>query len=140
MTLKTLFQIAAAPLALVAANPVHAQQAQSLDIPDVASPSVSQDTMRDVTRMLSSDEFEGRAPGSVGEQKTIALLTERFAKAGLKPGNGDSWLQKVPLVSIEAGKNSPLAITGGKTPLSVRVWQGHGDRHLSGSRGDRHHR
>ncbi|WP_033924557.1 M28 family metallopeptidase [Sphingomonas sp. 35-24ZXX] len=118
MTLKTLFQIAAAPLALMAANPVHAQQAQSLDIPDVASPSVSQDTMRDVTRMLSSDEFEGRAPGSVGEQKTIALLTERFAKAGLKPGNGDSWLQKVPLVSIEAGKNSPLAITGGKTPLS----------------------
>ncbi len=118
MTLKTLFQIAAAPLALMAANPVHAQQAQSLDIPDVASPSVSQDTMRDVTRMLSSDEFEGRAPGSVGEQKTIALLTERFAKAGLKPGNGDSWLQKVPLVSIEAGKNSPLAITDGKTPLS----------------------
>jgi Zn-dependent M28 family amino/carboxypeptidase len=118
MTLKTLFKFAAAPLALMAANPVHAQQAQSLDIPDVAANPVSQDTMRDVTRMLSSDEFEGRAPGSVGEQKTIALLTERFTKAGLKPGNGDSWLQKVPLVSIEAGKNSPLAITGGKTPLS----------------------
>nr|WP_241695843.1 M28 family metallopeptidase [Sphingomonas ursincola] len=74
--------------------------------------------MKDVTRMLSSDAFEGRAPGSVGEQKTIDLLTERFAKAGLKPGNGDSWLQKVPLVSIEAGKISPLTVTGGKTPLS----------------------
>src|SRR3989344_3538158 len=81
-------------------------------------PADFRNTMKDVTRMLSSDAFEGRAPGSVGEQKTIDLLTDRFAKAGLKPGNGDSWLQKVPLVSIEAGKISPLTVTGGKTPLS----------------------
>ncbi|PXW75875.1 Zn-dependent M28 family amino/carboxypeptidase [Blastomonas natatoria] len=73
--------------------------------------------------MLSSDEFEGRAPGSVGEQKTIALLTERFARAGLKPGNGQNWLQKVPLVSIEAGKISALTISGGKTPLSFEYGQ-----------------
>ena len=118
MYLKTLFKLATAPLAILAASPLAAQPARSSDIPEIAPQPISEDTMKDVTRMLSSDEFEGRAPGSVGEQKTIALLTDRFARAGLKPGNGDSWLQKVPLVSIEAGKISPLMISGGKTPLS----------------------
>ncbi len=118
MYLKTLFKIASAPLALLAATPLAAQQATSIDIPETAPQPVSETTMKDVTRMLSSDAFEGRAPGSVGEQKTIALMTERFAQAGLKPGNGDSWLQKVPLVSIEAGKISPMTISGGKTPLA----------------------
>jgi Zn-dependent M28 family amino/carboxypeptidase len=116
--IKPLLKFAPMTLVLLAAAQAGAQQTASLDIPDVAPQSVSQATMQDVTRMLASDEFEGRAPGSVGEQKTIALLTERFAKAGLKPGNGDSWLQEVPLVSIEAGQVSPLTISGGKTPLS----------------------
>ncbi len=118
MYLKTLFKLASAPLALLAATPLAAQQSKSIDIPETAPQPVSETTMQDVTRMLSSDAFEGRAPGSVGEQKTIALMTERFAQAGLKPGNGDSWLQKVPLVSIEAGKISPMTISGGKTPLA----------------------
>jgi Zn-dependent M28 family amino/carboxypeptidase len=118
MNFKTLSKLACAPLALMAVTPLTAQQVPSIDIPETAPQPVSVDTMKQVTQMLSSDEFEGRAPGSVGEQKTIALLTERFARAGLKPGNGDSWLQQVPLVSIEAGKISPLTITGGKAPLS----------------------
>ncbi|MGQ3178978.1 MAG: M28 family metallopeptidase, partial [Blastomonas fulva] len=117
--IKTLLKFAPLPFFVMSAAQADAQQTAPLDIPDVAPQPVSQATMQDVTRMLASDEFEGRAPGSVGEQKTIALLTERFAKAGLKPGNGDSWLQPVPLVSIEAGKVSPLTITGGKTPLSL---------------------
>ena len=118
MYLKTLFKLAAAPLAILAASPLAAQSVTPIDIPETAPQPISEATMKDITRMLSSDAFEGRAPGSVGEQKTIELLTDRFAKAGLKPGNGDSWLQQVPLVSIEAGKISPLTITGGKTPLS----------------------
>jgi Zn-dependent M28 family amino/carboxypeptidase len=116
--IKSLLKFAPVTLALVAATQAGAQQPAKLEIPDVAPQPVSQATMQDVTRMLSSDEFEGRAPGSVGEEKTIKLLTERFAKAGLKPGNGDSWLQKVPLVGIEARKISPLTITGGTAPLS----------------------
>jgi Zn-dependent M28 family amino/carboxypeptidase len=116
--IKTLLKFAPMTFVLLVAAQAGAQQTASLDIPDITPQPVSQATMQDVTRMLASDEFEGRAPGSVGEQKTIALLTERFAKAGLKPGNGDSWLQEVPLVSIEAGKVSPLTITGGKTPLT----------------------
>jgi len=89
----------------------------ALDIPEVAAGDISESTIKEVTRLLSSDEFEGRMPGTVGEEKTIALLTERFAAAGLKPGNGDSWLQEVPLVEITGKNHAPLTITNGDTDL-----------------------
>ncbi|MBV1776461.1 M28 family peptidase [Burkholderiaceae bacterium DAT-1] len=50
---------------------------------------------------LSSDAYEGRAPGTPGEAKTIAYLQKQFKKAGLKPGNPDgTYLQKVPMVGL----------------------------------------
>ncbi|MBU1757396.1 MAG: M28 family peptidase, partial [Alphaproteobacteria bacterium] len=84
----------------------------ALDIPDVARGDISRSTMVDVTRTLSSDEFEGRMPGTVGEEKTVALLRERFAAAGLTPGNNGSWVQRVPLVEITGKDYAPLTVTG----------------------------
>ena len=75
-----------------------------------ASPSM--DIMRSITRELSTDAFEGRAPGSAGEEKTLALLTAEFAKAGLTPGNNGSWFQEVPLASITAKNVSALEVAG----------------------------
>jgi Zn-dependent M28 family amino/carboxypeptidase len=92
--------------------------AAALDIPEVADSEISQETMVDITRTLSSDEFEGRMPGTEGETKTVALLTERFEAAGLKPGNGDSWVQEVPLVEITGKDYAPLTITGGENDLA----------------------
>jgi Zn-dependent M28 family amino/carboxypeptidase len=89
-----------------------------LDIPAIAPGDISAATMQDVTRTLSSDAFEGRMPGTPGEDKTVALLTERFAAAGLKPGNAGSWVQEVPLVEITGANYAPLAVTGGGAPLS----------------------
>jgi Zn-dependent M28 family amino/carboxypeptidase len=83
------------------------------------TPALSVDTLKDVTRTLSSDEFEGRAPATPGEEKTLALLVERFQKAGLKPGNNGSWFQDVPLVELTASNVTPLTFTGGKTPVSL---------------------
>jgi Zn-dependent M28 family amino/carboxypeptidase len=52
-------------------------------------------------RVLASDEFEGRAPGTHGEDLTIAYLTSEFQRLGLAPGNPDgTYLQKVPLVGF----------------------------------------
>ncbi|MEA1083812.1 M28 family metallopeptidase [Sphingomonas sp. CD22] len=84
-----------------------------------SAPPISVETMKAVTKTLSSDAFEGRAPGSAGEEKTLAYLKAQFEKAGLKPGNKGSWLQDVPLVEITAQNVTPLTITGGKTPLSL---------------------
>ena len=53
------------------------------------------------TKTLSSDEFEGRAPGTEGERRTLDYLVGEFTKAGLKPGNTDgTFIQRVPLVGI----------------------------------------
>lgn len=50
-------------------------------------------------RVLASDEFEGRAPATPGEDKTVAYLSEQFERAGLSPGGDDgSWTQQVTLV------------------------------------------
>src|SRR5580700_562403 len=67
---------------------------------------------REGVRILASDDFEGRRPGTRGEEKTVAYLAERFRKLGLKPGNGDSYLQQVPLVEIEAAADASLTIAG----------------------------
>jgi hypothetical protein len=91
----------------------------SAPIPDVAVPEISLKSMQDVVTALASDAFEGRAPGTAGEEKTVALLIERFKAAGLKPGNGESWTQDVPLVEITAKDVSPLSFTGGKAPLNL---------------------
>ncbi|WP_413976061.1 M28 family metallopeptidase [Stenotrophomonas acidaminiphila] len=53
-------------------------------------------------RVLASDEFEGRAPATAGEQRTVDYLVEQFRKAGLQPGGKDgSWVQEVPLVRAQ---------------------------------------
>jgi hypothetical protein len=66
-------------------------------------------------RILASDEFEGRLPGTAGEDKTVALLTERFKALGLAPGNPDgSYVQTVPLVGIRSEPQLELSV-GGKT-------------------------
>jgi Zn-dependent M28 family amino/carboxypeptidase len=60
--------------------------------------------------ILASDEFEGRAPSSPGEEKTINFLKTEFQKLGLEAGNGDSFFQEVPLVSITARPQTKLSV------------------------------
>ncbi len=87
---------------------------EAMDIPEVEAGDISMETMKTITEELSSDAFQGRAPSTIGEEKTLALLTEKFEAAGLQPGNGESWFQDVPLVEITADKVSPLVISGGE--------------------------
>jgi Zn-dependent M28 family amino/carboxypeptidase len=54
-------------------------------------------------KALASDDFEGRGPGTPGEEKTVAYLTGQFEKMGLKPGNPDgTFIQNVPLIGFQA--------------------------------------
>ena len=67
--------------------------------------------LADITK-LSSDEFQGRAPGSEGERLTAQYLTDQFKAAGVEPGNPDgTWVQKVPLVGMRPAVSSPFTIT-----------------------------
>jgi Zn-dependent M28 family amino/carboxypeptidase len=64
-------------------------------------PALDLDALLAHTKTLSSDEFEGRAPGSKGEALSVTYLADQFKKVGLKPGNTDgTYFQKVPLVGI----------------------------------------
>jgi Zn-dependent M28 family amino/carboxypeptidase len=67
---------------------------------------------RNDIRLLASDEFAGRKPGTPGEDKTVAFLTDQFHKLGLKPTVGEGYLQQVPLIEITAGGDAMLAVAG----------------------------
>jgi Zn-dependent M28 family amino/carboxypeptidase len=82
-------------------------------------PAISTDTLKEVTRTLSSDGFEGRAPTTPAEDKTIGYMAGRFSAAGLKPGSNGAWFQKVPLVEINADPAMHLDISGGSAPVSL---------------------
>lgn len=69
--------------------------------------------------VLSSDEFEGRKPFTVGEEKTIAYLKEAFEKLGLEPGNGNSYFQEVPMVDINSVPQGQLIIKGKNKHLQL---------------------
>lgn len=82
-------------------------------IPLAQLPDIDMDAVLAHTKVLSSDEFEGRAPGSKGEDLTVAYLVDEFKKVGLKPGNTDgTYIQKVPLVGITAAP-APLIVKNG---------------------------
>ena len=81
-------------------------------------PPVPVTTLKDVTRTLSSDAYAGRSPTSPEEAKTIAYISGRMAKAGLKPGNKGSWYQDVPMVEI-AATPSPLTFSGKGAPVTL---------------------
>jgi Zn-dependent M28 family amino/carboxypeptidase len=82
--------------------------------PQAPAPHVSTQHMSEISRVLASDEFQGRAPGTQGEARTIPYLVEQFKAAGLEPGgeNG-SWTQAVPMIRTQL-----------QSPINVSVKQG----------------
>src|ERR1700761_3935388 len=66
--------------------------------PPPPSPEIDEGLYRTALRTLASDEYLGRKPGGAGEDKTVAYLVESFRRIGLKPGNGESFVQNVPLL------------------------------------------
>ena len=83
----------------------------------IAPGAFSLEVLEETVRTLSSDAFEGRAIGTAGEEKTIRYLVERFAAAGLQPGNGTSWLQPVPMVEVTGQDYGPLIVEAGDRNL-----------------------
>jgi Zn-dependent M28 family amino/carboxypeptidase len=83
----------------------------STDIDEIA--------FREHVRVLAGDDFEGRKPGTPGEDKTVGYLVAQFKKLGLKPGNGESYLQPVPLQESITGADAKLTVAGPKGSLTL---------------------
>jgi len=86
-----------------------------------ALPKVDAAKMLDHIKALSADEMEGRAPGTAGEDKTVAYLEAQFKDIGLQPGNPDgTFIQKVPLVGIKGAQTRPLTFAKGGRTLALK--------------------
>jgi Zn-dependent M28 family amino/carboxypeptidase len=94
----------------------------------LATPLAAQDSgpidpqrMSAIVKTLAADDFQGRAPGTPGEDKTVAWLADQFARAGLQPaGDNGTYVQTVPLVRtrIAADPKVSIASKGGTTALT----------------------
>src|SRR5438445_11201836 len=71
-------------------------------------------------KILSSDEFEGRSPGTKGEELSIKYISDQFKSVGLKPGNPDgSYFQEVPLAGIRSDPHMTFVVNG-KPPIELK--------------------
>ncbi|CCA92623.1 M28 family metallopeptidase [Novosphingobium sp. PP1Y] len=88
--------------------------------PALAKVSVDADRIAADVKTLASDTFEGRAPGTAGEDRTIGYLIARFQDLGLQPAGPDGqWMQTVPLLHTKLEKARTLAFTGPKGAMPV---------------------
>lgn len=99
-------------------TPATRSETASAGLPTELQPGFAAITTNDIlqhTKILSSDEYEGRGPGTKGEELTVKYLTDEFQKLGLKPGNPDgTYVQKVPLVGFTAQPTASFT-AGAKT-------------------------
>ena len=85
------------------------------------APHVSTQRMSEIARTLASDEFQGRAPGTPGEDKTIPYLIEQFKAAGLEPaGENGGWTQAVPMIRTRLQAPASLAFTQASQVTSLK--------------------
>ena len=74
-------------------------------------PEIDADDLRVLVSTLASDEFEGRAPGSAGEDKTVEYIKAQYERIGLKPGgDNDTYFQTVPMVETTADDATVLRL------------------------------
>ncbi|MFT4198052.1 MAG: M28 family metallopeptidase [Pseudoxanthomonas sp.] len=74
-------------------------------------PGINAGDFAELVKTLSSDDFEGRGPGSPGEDKSVAYITAQMQRIGLQPGNHGSWTQEVPMVETTADPATTLTLT-----------------------------
>lgn len=83
----------------------------SADPPGEATDAIDAAGLLEHIKVLASDKFEGRAPGSKGEDESVKYITAQFQKLGLKPGNPDgTYTQEVPLAGILATPTAGFAV------------------------------
>ncbi|MGB3748096.1 MAG: M28 family peptidase [Rhodanobacter sp.] len=101
--------------------------------PVTLAPAINAADFARYEKTLSSDDFGGRKPGTVGAQRTLDFLVDEFKRMGLQPGNHGSWFQTVPAEStLLLNDKVKLQITAGaqhasfanQTDMVVQTLQG----------------
>ncbi len=97
--------ISLAPAALAPPNPLAA---------------ITSDRILAHVSALAADQMEGRAPGTLGEERAVAYLADEFARMGLQPGNPDgTYVQRVPLIGFHGAATASFNVKGTRQPLQI---------------------
>jgi Zn-dependent M28 family amino/carboxypeptidase len=129
MSRKVLIGLAAGALALAGCKQADtpapdaapaAAETPALPASDHAfQPAIDAGDFTELVKTLASDEFEGRAPGSVGEDRTVEYIRAQMQRIGLQPGNGDTFFQDVPMVETTADPSTKLVLTIDGKPVEL---------------------
>ncbi len=114
-SIQTSRRLAALALAaLLAACGAEQPPAETTAAPE-AAPTPAEQVEKDLHThipVLADDSFEGREPGTAGEAKTIAYISEQYEALGLTPANAGSWFQEVPISSVTTSPSAVLTLVG----------------------------
>jgi Zn-dependent M28 family amino/carboxypeptidase len=92
-----------------------------LSAPALHAEKIDGERLSDHVKVLASDEFEGRAPGGPGEEKTVAWLIKQFKSLGLSPGGKDaSWTQPVSLLHTQIQAPKSIEIAAGSKRIALK--------------------
>ena len=101
-------------------SPPPASVVPAQQVPIGQLPAIDTDAVLRHTTVLSSDEYQGRAPGTRGEELTVRYIEKQFKDLGLRPGNTDgTYVQNVPLVGITASP-APLIFRKGSDTQTLK--------------------
>jgi Zn-dependent M28 family amino/carboxypeptidase len=80
------------------------------------------DSLKQHVAVLSSDSFMGRKPFTEGETRTLQYLQDQYKKIGLEPANGNSYLQEVPMVNIQATAAPTMQVSTAKGNFNLKAY------------------
>lgn len=122
LNVMTLATLAACAAPAPTPTPTQALQNPTVDSLTTAAAAITPDLILGHIKVLASDEFAGRLPGTPGEDKSVAYITQQFEAMKLAPGNPNGgYVQNVPLVGIDS-KSTMQMSAGGK---SIKLDVGH---------------
>jgi Zn-dependent M28 family amino/carboxypeptidase len=81
---------------------------------------INKDSLSAHIKTLSSNEFKGRRPFTEGETKTVNFLQRAYKSMGLEPGNGNSYVQEVPLVEITPKSVTSMKVQSAKGSFELK--------------------
>ncbi|WP_421944028.1 M28 family metallopeptidase [Pedobacter sp.] len=71
--------------------------------------------------VLADDSLQGRRPFTIGETKTVNYISKELKNAGVEPGNGNSYIQEVPMMEVTTTPSENMEISGGKEKLNFKA-------------------
>jgi Zn-dependent M28 family amino/carboxypeptidase len=104
-----------------AAQKPAARKASNAGPPKAALDVITADGVMSHIKILSSDEFEGRGPGTKGEELSVNYISDQFKKIGVAPGNTDgTYFQKVPLAGITTKQDAEMKIKASGKDMKLK--------------------